>query len=102
LRTTPREYQPAARAQPAGHPIQGKERPTMTVTWHWSVNMPHDAFLHARRLGSAGTLCGAEAIQRAVMRPPFFEARCEACELARSGEEETFPNSMLPGVASDR
>lgn len=74
----------------------------MTVTWHWATAMPHDPLLHARRTGSKETLCGVSAHLRAVIRPPFFEARCEACEAARAGEEEMFPNHLLDEVAGVR
>jgi len=67
----------------------------MTVTWHWAFEDSSEMQLHARRRGEEGTLCGANAQVRPVMRPPFFEARCEACEAARAGDEEEFPNHML-------
>jgi hypothetical protein len=69
----------------------------MTVTWHWELGKgeaAEDAEVHARRLDSEKTLCGRMVATAAVMRPPFFEARCEECERLRAGEEEMFPNQL--------
>ena len=67
----------------------------MTVTWHWNTEGALGLATHAKRQGEAETLCGAPAKDQAVMRPPFFEMRCEDCERLRGRDEEAFPNHQL-------
>ncbi len=67
----------------------------MPVTWHWGEP---GKVAHAQSPDSMKgvALCGAHLTVPALMRPPFIEIRCAACETLRGSAAEWLPNKFKP------
>lgn len=71
----------------------------MAVFWSWEEGRIGDR-CHAFKVGRIGetSLCDSALPTAPMMRPPWYEMRCPACEEMRRGESEVFPNVLLDAV----
>ncbi len=74
----------------------------MSIFWSWEHGKIGET-CHAFKGGTLGTLslCGEAPATEPMMRPPWYEMRCQACEKLRSNEPEVFPNYYFGKVVLD-